>query len=71
MIVSLVQLASTAANPDLRRRLAVAAADAAGVPIDVRVNIDVTITVGRRVIVGLQAASTKRSCSAGSRRWLN
>lgn len=45
MIVSLVQLASTAANPDLRRRLA-AAADAAGIPVDVRVNVDVAITVG-------------------------
>lgn len=52
MIVSLVQF--TSANPDLRRRLDAAAADAARVPVDVRVNIDVT--VGRNVIVGLHTA---------------
>lgn len=53
MIVSLVQLA----NPDLRRWLA---ADAARVPIDVCVNVDVAITVGRCVIVGLNDVQSDR-----------
>lgn len=67
MIVSLVRLATAAANPDLRRRFA---ADAAGVSIDVHVNVDVAITVGRCVIVGLKrlhkSAIVKR---AASHRW--
>ena len=50
MIVSLIRLAGTAANSDLRRWLA---ADASRVPINVRVNVDVAIAVGRYVIVGL------------------
>lgn len=56
MIVSLVWLAGTA-NPDLRRWFAV---DAARVPIDVCVNIDVAITVGRCVIVGLNGVQRDR-----------
>lgn len=57
MIASLVRLAGTAANPDLRRRLA---AYAAGVPVDVPVNVDVAIPVGRCVIVGLNDAQSDR-----------
>jgi len=49
MIVPLVQLAAC-----LRRRFA---ADADQIPIDVPVNVDVAIAVGRCVIVGLDATS--------------
>jgi len=66
MIVSIVQLTAAAANPDLRRRFA---ADAAGVSIDVRVNVDVAITVGRCVIVGLKRCTKAIVKRAASNRW--
>jgi len=66
MIVSLVQLAAAAANPDLRRRFA---ADAAGVSIDACVNIDVAIIVDRCVIVGLKWCTKAIVKHATSHRW--
>lgn len=61
MIASLIRLADTAANSDLRRRLA---ADASRVPINVRVNVDVAIAVGRYVIVGLNGTQSDRKLRA-------
>lgn len=56
MIVSLIRLAGTATNSDLRRL----AADPARVPINVRVDVDVAIAVGRCVIVGLNGTQSDR-----------
>lgn len=55
VIVPLVRLttATAAANPDLRRWFT-----ADHVPVDVRVNVDVAIAIGRCVIVGLNGAQS-------------
>lgn len=53
VIVSLIRLAGTAANPDLRRWLT---ADASRIPI----NVDVAIAVGRYVIVDLNGTQINR-----------
>lgn len=63
MILSLVRLAAATTNPDLRRRFA------AEVSIDVRVNVDVAITVGRCVIVGLKQCTKAIVKRAASHRW--
>lgn len=57
MIVSLIRFANTATNSDLRRRLAT---NAARVPINVRVNVDVAIAIGRCMIVGLNGTQSDR-----------
>jgi len=57
VIVSLIRLAGTAANSNLRRWFA---ADASRIPINVRVNVDVAIAIGRYVIVGLNETQSDR-----------
>lgn len=61
MVVSLIRLTSTAANSGLRRRLT---ADTARIPINVRVDVDVAIAVGRCVIVGLNGEQSDRKLRA-------
>jgi len=57
VIVSLIRLAGTAANSDLGRWLA---ANTSRIPINVRVNVDVAIAIGRYVIVGLNDTQSDR-----------
>lgn len=51
MIISLILLADTTTNPDLRRRFAVNTAE---ISIDVRVKVDVAVTIRWYVIVSLK-----------------